>query len=54
MPPSDAAELAVVAGGLAGVEQLAALVEEVAHGDRQVLLALGHRRGRATSAPKCR
>ena len=37
------AELAVVAGGLAGVQQLPALVEVVAHGHGQVLLALGHR-----------
>ena len=34
---------AVVAGRLAGEHELAALVEEVAHGDREVLLPLGHR-----------
>ena len=37
------AEQAEVAGGLAGVDQLAALVEVVAHRHRQVLLALGDR-----------
>ena len=37
------AELPVVAGGLAGVDELAALVEEVAHRHRQVLLAFGDR-----------
>ena len=37
-----AAEGAEVAGGLAGVHQLAALVEVVADRDRQVLLTFGH------------
>ena len=37
--PGEAGELR----GLGGVDQLAALVEEVAHGHRQVLLALGDR-----------
>src|ERR687894_364578 len=37
------AELPVELRGLAGVGQLAALVEVVAHGERQVLLALGDR-----------
>ena len=37
------ADEAVVADRLAGEHELAALVEEVAHGHRQVLLALGHR-----------
>ena len=47
----DAAEvlprMAVVRGGLAGVDELAALVEEVADRHRQVLLALGDREVRA-------
>ena len=36
------AEEALVLGGLAGLDQLAALVEEIAHGEGEVLLALGH------------
>ena len=46
-PVEDAAERpadqALVLSGLAGLDQLAALVEVVAHGEREVLLALGHR-----------
>ena len=42
MPPRGGSEHAGVLRGLARVHELAALVEVVAHGHGQVLLALGH------------